>query len=242
MLRRFAVNVMLAVAILLILVLPARAGGWAATTLDELPRDVRVGEPITIGFVVRRHALQPMSGLEPVVTAASGEHRLQVEVTEDREAHYVATLMFPAAGTWEWGIDAFGMTNEMPSLEVAPPQTRFEQLLARLLAWLGDPEPARASTDGAAISSAEYGRALFIAKGCKYCHMRAGISNMVPGPVIGPNLTNYQGEPAFLRAWLRDPQAVRPRTQMPDLGLSEAEIEVLIAFLNAADAVDTTAY
>lgn len=235
MLRRLALNVMLAVVILLILVLPARAGGWAATTLDELPRDVRVGEPMTVGFVVRQHAFRPMSDLEPVITATSGEHRLQVEATEDREAHYVATLTFPEAGTWEWGVDAFGMTNEMPSLEVTPPQTRFEQLLARLLAWLGDPEPARASTGGAAASSAEYGRALFIAKGCKYCHVRAGISNMVPGPVIGPTLTDYEANPAFLRTWLRDPQAVRPKTQMPDLDLSDAEIEALIAFLGTDD-------
>lgn len=188
---------------------------------------------MTIGFVVRQHAIHPMSGLEPVVTATSGEHRLRVEAIEDREAHYVASLTFPAAGTWEWEINAFGMANEMPSLEVTPRPTGFERLLVRLLSLLGEPDLARASTDAAAASSAEYGRALFIAKGCKYCHMRAGVSNMVPGPVSGPNLTDYSADPAFLRAWLQDPQAVRSQTQMPNLNLSEAEIEDLIAFLSA---------
>ncbi len=61
--------------------------------------------------------------------------------------------------------------------------------------------------------------------------MHRGISNSVPGPVIGPNLTSYQPEPVFTQRWLRDPQAVRPDTRMPDLELSDAEIEALITFL-----------
>jgi cytochrome c2 len=91
----------------------------------------------------------------------------------------------------------------------------------------------------AAAPGAEYGRALFIAKGCQYCHARSGVSNWVPGPVTGPNVTDYQGQPGFLRLWLRDPQIMRPETRMPNLDLDQAEIEALILFLNAeAGAVD----
>lgn len=232
--RTIAISVF-AVIMLPALATTARAGAWAATVLDTLPRNVSVGEPVTIGFVVRQHAVRPLSGLEPTITATLGKHQVQAEATEDLDAHYVATLTFPAAGRWAWQIDSFGFVNEMPPLDVVPRSTRFEQLLAQLLAWLGGPEPARASTAGAPISSADNGRALFIAKGCKFCHMRAGVSDMVPGPVIGPNLTHYQGDPAFLRAWLRDPQAVRPGTQMPNLDLSEREINALIAFLTSDD-------
>lgn len=237
MLRRLIPISLFAVVTSVALAVTVRAGGWAATTLDTLPRNVAVGEPVTIGFVVRQHAIRPLSGLEPVVTATSGEYNLRVGAAEDREreAHYVATLTFPEAGTWEWQIDAFGMANEMPPLEVTPRSTPLEQVLARLLAWLGAPGPVRAATDAAPVSSANYGRALFIAKGCKYCHMRAGVSNMVPGPVIGPNLTHYQGDRAFLRAWLRDPQAVRSETQMPNLDLSAREIDALITFLTSND-------
>ncbi len=48
-----------------------------------------------------------------------------------------------------------------------------------------------------------------------------------------PNLTSYANDPDFLRRWLRDPAAVKPRTTMPNLDLSDAELADLIAFLNA---------
>jgi len=79
-----------------------------------------------------------------------------------------------------------------------------------------------------------YGRALFLAKGCTACHMHSDISRSAPGPVIGPNLTNYQADPNFVRQWLRNPQSIRPNTQMPNLELSEADIDALITFLSPA--------
>ena len=46
-----------------------------------------------------------------------------------------------------------------------------------------------------------------------------------------PDLTDYDPDPGFVRVWLRDPEAVRPGTRMPNLGLSEEEIAALLAFL-----------
>jgi cytochrome c1 len=34
-----------------------------------------------------------------------------------------------------------------------------------------------------------------------------------------------------MRAWLHDPVKIRPETKMPNLNLTEAEIDALIAFL-----------
>ena len=49
---------------------------------------------------------------------------------------------------------------------------------------------------------------------------------------VGPNLTNYaKASPEFLRTWLKDPASLKPKTEMPNLKLSEAEIESLVAFL-----------
>lgn len=99
----------------------------------------------------------------------------------------------------------------------------------------GAADSAQKPTQAAATDpdpDAEYGRALFIAKGCPGCHQHSRVSLSVPGPVIGPNLTDYHADASFVRSWLRDPQAVRPDTSMPDLDLSETEIEALIAFLN----------
>lgn len=78
---------------------------------------------------------------------------------------------------------------------------------------------------------ATYGRALFVAKGCSSCHIHSDLSVSVPGPFIGPNLTNYPNTPEFIHAWLKAPEEIRPETKMPNLNLSEDEIEALIAFL-----------
>lgn len=90
------------------------------------------------------------------------------------------------------------------------------------------------------IAPADYGRSLFVAKGCSSCHRHDGLNvervsvtdNRTLVEIIAPpDLTHYQPDPAFVRVWLKDPKAVRPNTVMPDLGLKEVEIEALLAFL-----------
>lgn len=81
-------------------------------------------------------------------------------------------------------------------------------------------------------ASDDQGRILFRNKGCITCHVNSregGPPNMFS---VGPDLSAYSNDPAFLRRWLKDPPAVKPGTQMPNLRLSDEEIESLIAFLN----------
>ncbi|MBK7219072.1 MAG: c-type cytochrome [Candidatus Promineofilum sp.] len=104
-----------------------------------------------------------------------------------------------------------------------------------------------AATAAPALAPAELGRALFQAKGCTSCHQHAGLAisrvetraaaDLDLGEAVGaPDLTHYRPDPAFVRQWLRDPAAVRPDTQMPNLRLSDEEIEALLAFLQTNDA------
>jgi cytochrome c2 len=88
----------------------------------------------------------------------------------------------------------------------------------------------------ASLTEAEYGQALFLAKGCVSCHHHAAVAGMggftgAQGADGAPDLSRYQPAPDFVRTWLKDPQAVRPATKMPNLGLHKDEIEALIAFL-----------
>jgi mono/diheme cytochrome c family protein len=88
---------------------------------------------------------------------------------------------------------------------------------------------------GEPISGEEYGKKLFIAKGCVTCHVNPRVE-AVFAPLhitVGKDLTSYAAAPEFLRLWLKDPAAVKPNTEMPNLELSEAEIEALIAFINS---------
>lgn len=75
------------------------------------------------------------------------------------------------------------------------------------------------------------GETLFVAKGCISCHQHDAISYPDIQTNMGPDLTNHNVSPKFLRLWLRDPVQVRPATLMLNLELADDEIEALILFL-----------
>lgn len=92
---------------------------------------------------------------------------------------------------------------------------------------------------------------VFLAKGCTQCHTveydDADNSNiLVEGAFKGPNLTHFASRNVFagavlpedgesyeeaLKRWLADPPQVKPGSFMPDLALTEQEIDLLIAWL-----------
>ncbi len=85
-------------------------------------------------------------------------------------------------------------------------------------------------------SQVELGRQLFVAKGCITCHVNHKVAQASEYWTIemgAPNLTKFHGSPEVLRMRLSDPSSVKSDTQMPDLNLSGAEIEALIAFINS---------
>ena len=117
---KFRIALGFALLLSLAFAIPVLAGGWAVITLDELPTDVRAGEPLTIGFTVRQHGITLMNGLYPTVAATSSQGDQFVVDAEPGEGsgHYMATLTFPKEGNWEWSIQAFSMDQPMPALNV----------------------------------------------------------------------------------------------------------------------------
>lgn len=87
----------------------------------------------------------------------------------------------------------------------------------------------------AEVDEAEYGKALFLAKGCATCHYHPSIireEKYMTAMLKTPPVTMHLHDDAYLRGWLRNPKAIRPSTYMPNLNLSEDEISALIAFLH----------
>lgn len=95
---------------------------------------------------------------------------------------------------------------------------------------------------------AAQGKELFAEAGCIACHAINGYETAdgtAANVRVGPNLTHFasraifagglfdNADPEQLAAWLRDPQAVKQGAQMPKLGLSEEQIEALVAYLQS---------
>ena len=101
--------------------------------------------------------------------------------------------------------------------------------------------PAAAPSD----ALAQRGYELFESAGCIGCHAVSGYESSAGAPAevrVGPNLTNFSDREKFagyifdntdeeLRAWLKDPQAVKPGAQMPNLQLSDDDVDALVAYL-----------
>ena len=236
---------------------PAYAGGWAVVTVDELPAQITAGQPFTIGFVVRQHGQTLRADLTPILRfdrIGARETFTALARPQGQAGHYAAAIMFPAAGEWNWQIDieqAGMLTQPMPALAVDAPAAPIvsSQVVNARANWLpfyvvsmiqeliaaarGSQLPA---PQAAAFTPEQIGWNLFLAKGCVMCHEHSATRDAWAdfGSVnIGPNLTTVQRDPDYLRAWLKDPSALKPGTQMPTLGLTDGEIDSLVAFLTA---------
>jgi hypothetical protein len=90
----------------------ARAGGWANVTLDSLPTDVRAGQALSIGFMVRQHGITPVSKigdltLKPYLLAvhAASKTEIRADARQSGEVgHFVVEVTFPKDGAWTFKI------------------------------------------------------------------------------------------------------------------------------------------
>ena len=237
--------------ILGMLATPALAGGWAVITLDELPPQVSVNQPLSIGFTVRQHGQTPVS-LDAVRVAATNSVTGQFVEAEASEwgpiGHYQATLLLPSAGEWRWEIDAtlgLGQQPLPPLIVKSAGDARRGEVQAPLVLFTYDGAAAAnallARLPATRHSQEAIGEALFLAKGCVVCHNHEAVADerqSLAGFSVGPNLTGLNLDEGFLHAWLKDPAAIKPTTDMPTLGLSDPEIDALVAFLNSNSAAN----
>ena len=123
MLRRIAA-LPAAVALLLLLVVPAMAGGWAevradATTTTTPPVE---GQPIEIGFTVLQHGETPAGWVTPTVHF----YHLGTGATIDAPAtasgpdgHFVATVRPDQAGYWGWTVTFPELVSDPTAVTIA---------------------------------------------------------------------------------------------------------------------------
>jgi cytochrome c oxidase subunit 2 len=126
---------------------------------------------------------------------------------------------------------------------------RFEVVAhdpAEFEAWVAaQAEPAQTPDDQLALE----GEALFEEATCIACHAIDGYEESTGSAAavrIGPDLTHFASRDAFaggvienneenLKAWLANPQQVKPGAQMPNLGLADGDIDALTAYLQSLE-------
>ncbi|MDE3075626.1 MAG: cytochrome c, partial [Chloroflexota bacterium] len=83
--------------------------------------------------------------------------------------------------------------------------------------------------------TAAAGKEVFTSKGCSSCHAIEGVSSAT----VGPNLThiatqkynNFPNDSEFLKQWIHNPGAAKPGTAMPNLGLTDQELDSVVTYL-----------
>lgn len=85
---------------------PAAAGGWAVTTFDDLPGQFLSGKEYVLGYTIRQHGQTPVSvdKTEILAIASSGRTLAFPGKADGSIGHYVATVFFPASGTYTWRV------------------------------------------------------------------------------------------------------------------------------------------
>lgn len=112
----------------------------------------------------------------------------------------------------------------------------FVQPRSAFNAWLSNMASAAPSPSSSAAAA---GQKLFIKDDCASCHQIRGTPAQA---TVGPDLTHLAtrtslasvtipNNPAKLAAWIRDPQKIKPGNRMPDLGLSNGEVNEIVAYL-----------
>ena len=189
-------------------------GGWAVTTVENLPEYAVAGKPFELTYTVRQHGIGLLSALNGAVTATSGSEVKNFGAQGAGEGMYRAMITIPKAGEWDLTIQTGFMGNRVSLMPIK-------------VVAANAPTPAP-------MSPIDRGHQLFVAKGCASCHSHQltkefNLTKMGPDlsepKFAAPYLTRFLENPAVKTDWKTD-------QRMPNLGLKPAEISALVAFLN----------
>ena len=108
--------VLAALAMLLVLVVPALAGGWSEIVADgQTSKRPVEGQPTEVGFKVMQHGVTPAPWETATVhftDLGSGEKIDVVATNDNPNGHFSATATLPHAGFWTWQVTLKDLLSE----------------------------------------------------------------------------------------------------------------------------------
>lgn len=91
------------------------------------------------------------------------------------------------------------------------------------------PKPDLTVASDQAAKLVDLGKRLFSNKyGCNGCH-RVGEEGGMVGPAL--DRAGFRLNPAWVYRWIKYPQAIKPDTRMPNLGVSDPDAKAIVAYL-----------
>ena len=107
-------------------------------------------------------------------------------------------------------------------------------LIANSVPQPGDTVAASTKAQGPAPDPSA-GASLYGESFCASCHATQNAAGNLVGGDIGPELTNVgtKVKPAWLVAWMRDPQKYDPSTLMPQYRWSDAQLKLIAAYVQS---------
>ena len=128
---------------------------------------------------------------------------------------------------------------------VAEPQDDFDEWVEQQRSAAAEPEGGSAAEGAKLFASGEFPNG----NACSTCHaLESGLTEEggPPAPEAGPNLTHFASRKTFagalfenntenLKRWLAGPPDVKPGATMPDLGLTDDQIDDLVAYLQTLE-------
>ena len=203
--------------------LSSNAGGWAVITVEELPNQIVVGQPVTLTYSVRQHGRTLLSGLRGSLEAQAAGQTVREDAAPGLDVgRYDVSFTLPRPGTWIITLRS-GFGNNAITLMPIP--------------------VVNAGRSAPSLAPAERGLRLFVAKGCVTCHVHPDVDGS--GPVkVGPDLAGRRFAAEYLQRFLADPNIATTRGpggfEMPNLNLDPQEIASLTAFINGERTTATT--
>ncbi len=121
---------------------------------------------------------------------------------------------------------------ELAEEELAEAEAVLDRLTKRPLKFVARPELA--STPEELQPLIEEGKTLYVDKyGCDSCHAIGGV-----GGVVGPPLdrAGFRLNGTWVYRWIKSPQAMKRKTRMPNLGLTDEHARAVTAYLGTLQA------
>jgi cytochrome c oxidase subunit 2 len=204
--------------------------GVTTANIMVIPEDTEICALMTSDDVLHNYWIPKLSGKRYLVPGQETELRLRA----DEPGEY-----------WGHCAEFCGLSHaKMRARVISMTQSDFDAWVANQL------QPAITPEDG---TLAAEGLAVFQSGACIGCHILDGVNNPDPDTltITAPNLTHFATRGVFagavlptgleptqedweegLRTWLADPPTEKPGSFMPDLGLTAAEIDALVAYLS----------